>query len=82
MTPKQYENIGRALELIAQLNEQASAMYTAKSELADRLGRVIGNNRAHEFVKTQYGDFFSELHSARELIYIVQSLIKKERSQK
>lgn len=82
MTPKQYENIGRALELIAQLNEQASAMYTAKRELADRLGRVIGNNRANEFVATQYGDFFTELHTPRALIHIVQSLIIKERSQK
>lgn len=57
MTPKQNENLGRAIMLIGEMYEMRRKSYNTRFRLLTELAKLIGHEWAHDFVTQHYGSF-------------------------
>lgn len=77
MTPKQYENVGRAVAIMTLLDIQAEKLEPLKDELVGVLRKLVGMDKAYDFVKNRYGVFCPLMNEPNEVFDLVRELETK-----
>ena len=82
MTARQYQNLGKIVELLSVMNANSDKVSDVRLSLETELGKLVGYDTARQIVRLEYGRSYPQTDMAQIIANVLVEINTKERLNK
>ena len=82
MTAKQYQNLGKIVEMLSVMNANSDKVSAVRLSLETELGKLVGYDTARQIVHSEYGRSYPQTDMAQIIANVLVEINTKEKLNK